>query len=41
MNPTGWAILVSIGLFVGILACLEIGFRIGRRTSEKHPEAAP
>src|SRR5579859_4160998 len=40
MNPTQWAILVSIGLFVGILACLEAGFRIGRRNSEKYTETA-
>jgi len=38
MNPTLFAILASIGLFVGILACLEVGFRIGRR-SEKYTEA--
>lgn len=39
MNPTLFAILASIGLFVGILACLEVGFRIGR-SSEKYTEAA-
>lgn len=40
MNPTQWAIVVSIGLFVGLLACLEIGYRIGRRNSEKYSGAA-
>jgi hypothetical protein len=40
MNPTHVAIMVSIGLFVGILASLEAGFRIGRRNSEKYSEAA-
>jgi hypothetical protein len=40
MNPTHWAIVLSVGLFVGIVACLEIGYRIGRHTSEKHPESA-
>jgi Protein of unknown function (DUF4239) len=39
MNPTIFAIFASIGLFIGILACLEAGFRVGRR-SEKYTEAA-
>jgi|CZKD01.1.fsa_nt_gi hypothetical protein len=39
MNPTLFAILASVGLFVGILACLEVGFRIGR-SSERSTEAA-
>jgi phosphotransferase system glucose/maltose/N-acetylglucosamine-specific IIC component len=38
MNPAHWAIVLSIGLFVGIVACLEIGYRVGRYSSEKHPE---
>src|SRR5260370_26384198 len=40
MNPTHWAILASIGLFVGLLACLEIGYRIGRYNSGKYSAAA-
>src|ERR1700687_6237841 len=40
MNPAQWAIVVSVGLFVGIGACLEIGYRIGRRSSERSPESA-
>jgi hypothetical protein len=40
MNPIYWAIVVSISLSVGIVACLEIGYRIGRRSSEKQPESA-
>lgn len=40
MNPIHWAIVVSISLFVGIVACLEIGYRIGRRSTEKQPELA-
>jgi hypothetical protein len=40
MNPAQWAVLVSIGLFVGIVACLEIGYRIGHHNLEKHPESA-
>jgi len=39
MTPTIFAILASIGLFLGILACLEAGFRVGR-SSEKYTEAA-
>jgi len=33
MDPVRAAILVSVALFFGILICLEIGFRIGRRDS--------
>ncbi len=40
MNPAHWAIVVSIGLFVGIVLCLEIGYRIGRHNAEKHPDSA-
>lgn len=40
MNPTKWAIAVSISLFVGILICLEIGYRLGRRSSQKYSAAA-
>jgi len=40
MSPAHWAIVLSIGLFVGIVACLEVGYRIGRRSLEKHPESA-
>ncbi len=40
MNPAHWAIVVSVSLFVAIVLCLEIGYRIGRRSSEKHPDSA-
>jgi hypothetical protein len=40
MNPAQWAIVLSIGLFVGIVVCLEIGYRIGRHSCEKDPESA-
>ncbi len=40
MNPTLWAIMWSFSLFVGMLVCLEIGYRIGHRRSEEHPELA-
>src|SRR3989442_15561432 len=35
MNPGGLAVVVSIGLFLRMLACLELGYRIGRYVSEK------
>src|SRR5262249_12777640 len=40
MNPAHWAAALSIGLFVGIVACLEVGYRVGRHSSEKNPESA-
>src|SRR6266567_2591681 len=40
MNPVGLAVGVSIALFVGMLLCLEAGYRIGgyakRRTESSH-----
>jgi hypothetical protein len=30
--------VLSVALFVGLLACLEIGYRLGRRSSEKQSE---
>ena len=39
-NPAYWAVLLGIGLCGGILLCLEAGYRIGRRSCEKSPEAA-
>lgn len=40
MNPAEWAVVESIGLFVGLVACLEVGYRIGRYNREKHAELA-
>lgn len=40
MNPAHWAIVVAIALFVGIVVCLDIGYRIGRHNSKKQPESA-
>ena len=34
MNPTQGAIALSIGLFVGMVACLDVGYRLGHRSSE-------
>jgi len=40
MNPAQWAVVWSAGLFVGMVACLDAGYRIGCRSSAKHPELA-
>lgn len=39
MDPTLWAIGLSGGLFVGMLVCLEAGYRLGQRHGERHPKA--
>ena len=40
VEPAIPAVGLSIGLFVALIACLEAGFRIGRRDTAKIPEAA-
>src|SRR5713226_3766419 len=40
MNPAQWAVVLSIGLFVGVVACLELGYRIGSRSSKRNAESA-
>jgi|SRR5215469_9439831 len=40
MNPAHVAFFVSGGLFLGILVCLELGYRVGQRGSAKNPETA-
>jgi hypothetical protein len=40
MNPAHVALAVSSGLFIGIVACLEMGYRLGRRNLTKDPEHA-
>jgi len=40
MDPAHWAVAESIGLFVGLVACLEVGYRIGRYSRAKHAELA-
>ncbi len=39
MNPAELAVVVSIGLFVGMLLCLEAGFRIGHYLSQRNEYA--
>ena len=38
MTQTQLSLGVSSVLFVAMLLCLEIGFRMGRRSAQKHPE---
>ena len=40
MDPSGWVVAFSIGVFIAIVGCLEIGFRLGRRDAEKLSKAA-
>jgi len=40
MNPASWAVVVSAGLFIAMMACLEVGFRSGRYHSVRHPDLA-
>jgi hypothetical protein len=35
MNPAVMAMAVSVGLFAGMLLCLDAGFRLGRRASRQ------
>jgi phosphotransferase system glucose/maltose/N-acetylglucosamine-specific IIC component len=37
-NPLLVAIVMSVGLFAGMLAFLEIGYCLSRRSSQRHPE---
>jgi hypothetical protein len=34
MNPAHMAVALSVGVFVGMVVCLEVGYRLGRRSSE-------
>src|SRR5947209_19156107 len=34
MNPAEWGVVVGIGVFLGMIVCLEAGYRLGRRNSE-------
>ena len=37
MNPSEWAIALSVSVFFGIIACMEAGFRLGTR---RHADSA-
>lgn len=36
MNPGQMAVVVAIGLFLGMLTCLEVGYRIGRNALNRN-----
>jgi len=36
-NPSLLALAIAAGLLVGILGCIEVGYRTGRRAAERHP----
>lgn len=38
ISPATAALEWSIGLFIGMVACFEVGYRFGRRSSERHPD---
>ena len=40
MGIVSWGVGVSVALFLVMLACLEAGFRVGRRESHKHSALA-
>jgi hypothetical protein len=39
MSAAQLAIVISSGLFVSMLACLEVGYRVGRSNLQEHPTA--
>lgn len=40
MNPALGALALAIALFIGMVSCLEGGYRIGRAADARHPELA-
>ncbi len=40
MNPLHSAVMWSVGLCIGMLACLDMGYRLGCRSSKQHSELA-
>jgi phosphoglycolate phosphatase-like HAD superfamily hydrolase len=40
LSPSLISLMLAVGVFLGILACLELGYRAGRRAAQKHPEWA-
>jgi hypothetical protein len=40
MHPMQWALAGAVGLFLAMLACLEVGFRVGQRRSTLLPDLA-
>ena len=40
MSAAQWAMVISLGLFLGMVACLEVGYRLGRSSRKSDPESA-
>ncbi len=40
MNPALAALAISVALFFAMLACLELGYRFGRRAARENPDAS-
>lgn len=40
MNPEVWIVLLAVGVFVGMVGCLEVGCRLGRRMLERRGDSA-
>jgi hypothetical protein len=40
MHPIIVAVILSTGLFFGVLVCLELGYRLGKREAERDPSGA-
>jgi hypothetical protein len=40
LNPAVFAVTISLGFFIAMLACLEAGYRIGLRSWQRTPELA-
>ena len=37
MTSIWWTIVASLGLFAGMVVCLDIGFRVARQSASRHP----
>jgi hypothetical protein len=40
VNPVEATFLESVAVFLGIIGCLEIGYRVGRQSRKRHPDSA-
>ncbi len=40
MNPAQWAVALSMGLFVAMVACLELGYRVACSSARRTPDSA-
>lgn len=40
MNTEAWVALLAVGVFVGMVGCLDVGYRLGTRMLERQGDAA-